>query len=104
MKRSRDEIQRRVMKAMTREWASAKVLSERTGIPWRVCARAMKRLAINGELDMAIHENIDYRYRVRRRPIYRVCATMVPVGPAWFMAAAGFVTDKENDSGTQSEV
>jgi hypothetical protein len=96
MKIARNEIERRVMKAMTREWASAKDLSERTGIPWRVCARALKRLAMRGEVSMDIRENVDYKYRVRKRPIYRVCATMSAVGPAWFMAAAGFVLEKND--------
>lgn len=99
MKRSRTEIERRVMKVMTRGWASAKDFERKTGIPWRVCARALKRMALRGEIEMQWHENYAEKFRLRRRPVYRACATMQPSGPAWFVQAAGFVVN-----GTEEEV
>jgi hypothetical protein len=97
MKRSRTEIERRLMKVMSRGWASAKDFEARTGLPWRVCARALKRLAIRGEIEMEWHENYAEKFRLRRRPVYRGRTTMMAIGPAWFVQAAGFVVSEKDE-------
>jgi len=95
MKRSRTEIERRLIRVLSRQWVSAKDAERAVGIPWRVCARALKRMAIRGEIEMQWHENYAEKYRLRRRPVYRACATINLDGPRWFMEAAGFMVAKE---------
>jgi hypothetical protein len=83
-------LEKIVWKALSRGWKSAKEVSEGVGIPWRVCARTLKRMAVRGDIEISERETTDWKYRIRKRPIYRVCATMRPVGPDWFVQAAGF--------------
>lgn len=74
------------------EWKTAREIAKETNWPWRVVARALKRMAARGEIEMDEKVTVGSRWRVRRRPCYKMPIGMVRPegGPSWFISAAGF--------------
>ena len=74
------------------EWMTAREIAAELGWPWRVVARALKRMAAKGEVEMDEKVTVASRWRTRRRPCYKMSMRVGrPVNaPSWFIAAAGF--------------
>ena len=91
----RQEAEQKVIAALSREWRSAKQVSMQVGFSWRIVARTLKRLSLQGSIESQPGESMGLRCRKRPRPEYRSQMQVNDAGPAWFRLAAGFVVRED---------